>query len=105
MLNQTEQTNRRWIKPHLLEKRAEFIWALAQQEYTNVEIGHIFNLSRQRVKLIVDELPEGWESPWMKISKIKSLYQCERCGAGEIPGTNECRGCGEKMDIVLQYDN
>lgn len=48
-------------------KRAELIWALTQQEYSDVEIGSIFNISKQRVLVIRNQMPNGWKSPWIKI--------------------------------------
>jgi len=55
------------IKPHLSIKRAELIWALAQQGYSDADIGNIFNITRQRVLAVRGEMPSGWVSPWIKI--------------------------------------
>jgi hypothetical protein len=55
------------IKPRLLEKRAELIWALAQQLYSDSDIAAIFNISKQRVQVIRKQMPEKWASPWIKI--------------------------------------
>jgi len=55
------------IKPYLSEKRAELIWALAKQQYSEAEIGSIFNISKQRVNVINQQMPKGWSSPWIKI--------------------------------------
>ncbi|UOF78905.1 prd paireD/DNA compleX-DNA compleX [Caudoviricetes sp.] len=54
------------IKPHLVAKRNELIYALAKQEYNNTELGSIFNLSRSRIHAIVQKMPKGWVSPWSK---------------------------------------
>jgi DNA-directed RNA polymerase sigma subunit (sigma70/sigma32) len=54
-------------KPYLSTKRAEIVWALRQQKYTLEDIGDIFNISRQRVHIICTQMPEGWQSPWIKI--------------------------------------
>ena len=55
------------IKPHLSTKRAELIWALAQQQYSDADIGNIFNITRQRVQVVRQQMPTEWESPWIKI--------------------------------------
>ena len=55
------------MKPHLSTKRAEIIWALRQQDYTLGDIGNIFNISRQRVHIICEQMPTDWKSPWIKI--------------------------------------
>jgi hypothetical protein len=55
------------IKPHLSNKRAELIWALAQQDYSDADIGNMFNITKQRVLAIRKQMPSGWSSPWIKI--------------------------------------
>jgi DNA-directed RNA polymerase sigma subunit (sigma70/sigma32) len=55
------------ITPKLSEKRAELIWALSQQPYSDSEIGLIFGISKQRVQVIRNQMPDGWVSPWIKI--------------------------------------
>jgi hypothetical protein len=55
------------IKPYLAAKRAELIWALAQQNYSDADIGNIFNVSKQRVLVIRKQMPDGWVSPWIKV--------------------------------------
>lgn len=55
------------MKPYLSTKRAELMWALRQQHYTFEDIGDIFNVSRQRVHIICEQMPDGWQSPWIKI--------------------------------------
>ena len=55
------------MKPYLSTKRAEIIWALRQQNYTLEDIGDIFNISRQRVHTICQQMPTDWKSPWIKI--------------------------------------
>lgn len=57
------------IKPHLLIKRRELIWALSKQGYTSGEIASIFGLSRSRAHAISSTVPEGWVSPWVKVRK------------------------------------
>lgn len=54
-------------KSYLSTKRAEIIWALRQQNYTFEDIGTMFNISRQRVHSICEQMPNGWRSPWIKI--------------------------------------
>lgn len=54
------------IKPHLVEKRNEYIWSLAKQEYSCSEIADIFNLSRSRIHVIISKMPNTWVSPWKK---------------------------------------
>jgi len=63
----TTQNNLLGIKPHLSNKRAELIWALVQQDYSDAEIGNMFNISKQRVLVIRKQAPDGWKSPWIKI--------------------------------------
>lgn len=55
------------IKPLLAEKRAELIWALANQAYSDEDIGAIFNVSKQRIQKIRTQMPVSWKSPWIKI--------------------------------------
>ena len=66
MESPTKTVNKKYIKTHLSEKRAELIWALAQQDYNTEELGAIFGLTRQRVFSILQTMPKGWKSPWMK---------------------------------------
>ncbi|QDP67636.1 MAG: hypothetical protein Tp172MES00d2C118482111_30 [Prokaryotic dsDNA virus sp.] len=54
------------IEPYLLEKRKEFIWALKTQQYSDAQIGRIFNLTRARIGVIVREMPKNYQSPWIK---------------------------------------
>lgn len=61
------------VKPHLIEKRDEFIWSLSQQEYSCSEIGDIFNLSRSRIHTIISKMPKNWHSPWIKKYKVDNL--------------------------------
>ena len=63
----TVKTKPLGIKPHLSIKRAELIWSLAQQNYNDAEVGNIFNISKQRVLAIRNQMPRGWKSPWIKI--------------------------------------
>jgi len=61
------QERRVCIKPRLAEKRAELIWSLAQQAYSDEDVGAIFNVSKQRIQTIRTQMPANWKSPWIKI--------------------------------------
>ena len=67
----TTQIDNKQIKHYLVEKRAELIWALHKQGFNLVDLGSIFRLHKQQVQQIVKQMPEGWESPWIKIKNIK----------------------------------
>ena len=61
------------IKRHLASKRNELVWALSMQDYTQADIGNIFNLNRSTILRIIEEKPARWTSPWWKIDKLKDL--------------------------------
>lgn len=61
------------VKPYLVEKRNEFIWSLAEQEYSCADIGDMFNLSRSRIHTIITKKPKAWNSPWIKKNKVDKL--------------------------------
>ena len=63
----TTQTLPVGIKPHLSAKRAELIWALSQQAYSDSEIASIFNITKQRINVIKSQMPHNWASPWIKV--------------------------------------
>lgn len=55
------------MEPYLQEKRAELMWALGQQGYTNAQLAKIFGFkSRSHVGEIMKKMPVGWKSPWRK---------------------------------------
>ncbi len=54
------------IENHLLEKRNELIWALDLQDYTNAQIGRIFNLNRATVLRVIAMKPKDWKPKWVK---------------------------------------
>lgn len=60
------------LKKHLLAKRNEFIWALAEQDYNASEIAAIFNMDRSYVFKIVKKKPGWWLCPWVKREEIKT---------------------------------
>lgn len=54
------------IEQHLRQKRQEIIWALDLQDYTDAQIGRLFNISRVKVKRILNRRPEDWKNKWIK---------------------------------------
>ncbi len=54
------------MESHLKEKRAELIWALSLQDYTNAQIGRIFNINRSTVLAILRAKPKDWQPKWVK---------------------------------------
>lgn len=54
-------------RKYLYDKQAELIWALAHQDYRNIEIAVIFNLDRSRVGRIIGKMPKGWVPKWVKV--------------------------------------
>lgn len=58
------------MKKHLIQKRNELMWALWQQDYNTSDLAEIFNISRQRVHVIVGKMPKGWSTPWSKSKKV-----------------------------------
>lgn len=69
MTTTTRKPTKPYIKRHLAEKRAELIWALAEQDYAQVDLAEIFSIPRQEVWKIIQKMPDGWKSPWFKIQK------------------------------------
>jgi hypothetical protein len=67
IMTTTIETKLMGIKPYLSIKRAELIWALTQQDYSDADIGNMFNITKQRVLAIRKQMPSGWSSPWIKI--------------------------------------
>ena len=59
------------IEKHLTAKRNELVWALATQDYTNAQIGRIFNINRSTVLRIIEKKPSGWVTPWWKVDTLK----------------------------------
>lgn len=54
------------MKEHIKEKRNELIWALSLQEYSQSEIGSIFNLNRSTILRIIEKKPKDWQPKWIK---------------------------------------
>jgi hypothetical protein len=55
------------IKQLLKEKRKELIWALSLQGFTHEDITEILRpVDRSNVTRIISQMPEGWESKWVK---------------------------------------
>jgi hypothetical protein len=59
------------LEQYLMDKRNELIWALSSQDYTQAQIGRIFNLDRSTIKQIINKKPVNWVTPWFKIASIK----------------------------------
>lgn len=59
------------LEQYLRDKRNELIWALAGQDYTHSQIARIFNINKSTIKQIMDKKPDGWVTPWFKITSIK----------------------------------
>lgn len=57
------------MENHLKEKRNELMWALSLQDYTNAQIGRIFNIHRATVKRIIDKKPRDWQPKWKKVQE------------------------------------
>ena len=55
------------VEQHLMDKRNELIWALAGQDYTQAQIGRIFNLDRSTILRIIEKKPVRWVTSWQKI--------------------------------------
>ena len=55
------------IKQLLKEKRQELIWALSLQGFTHEDIAEILKpVDRSNVTRIISQMPDGWESKWVK---------------------------------------
>lgn len=55
------------VAEHLAVKRDELIFALAHQEYSQKEIGIIFNRNRSTVLRILEKMPKDWRPKWIKV--------------------------------------
>ena len=54
------------LEKYLIEKRAELIWALSLQEYTNAQIARIFRLPEENTIYIIKQRPKDWLPKWIK---------------------------------------
>lgn len=54
-------------KQYLFDKRRELIWALSHQDYSNADIGIIFNRDASVITRIVNQMPKDWEPKWTKV--------------------------------------
>ena len=55
------------MEKHIQDKRIELIWALNIQDYTDSQVGRIFNLNRSTISRIILQKPKEWEVKWIKI--------------------------------------
>jgi len=55
------------MKKHIQDKRNELIWALHKQDYTDTQIGEVFNLHRSTIARIIQTMPNNWEPKWVKV--------------------------------------
>lgn len=55
------------LEKYLVEKRAELIWALSLQEYTNAQIARIFRLDAENTIHIIKQKPKDWKPKWVKV--------------------------------------
>lgn len=53
----------------LREKRAELIWALSLQDYSQSHIAAMFNIDRATVLRIIAKKPKSWKVKWVKVEK------------------------------------
>jgi len=57
------------IEKHIQDKRNELIWALNNQDYTDSQVGRVFNLNRSTISRIIKIKPKDWKVKWVKIEK------------------------------------
>ena len=56
-------------KLHLIDKRAEIVYALDHQGYNGEEIGVIFNLHRSVISRVLKNKPKAYKPKWEKVAK------------------------------------
>lgn len=52
---------------YLLDKRAELVWALSLQDYSQANIAYIFNVDPAVINRIIKRIPQGWQPKWKKV--------------------------------------
>ena len=57
------------LERHLRIMRNELIWTLSYREYTDAQIGRVFNINRSTVKRVVAKKPKDWKSEWKKVQE------------------------------------
>jgi hypothetical protein len=57
------------LEGHLREKRAELMWALSLQDYTQAQIGRLFGVDRSTAKRIIESRPRDWSPKWVKVQE------------------------------------
>lgn len=60
------QSGDNFVEKHLIDKRNELIYAISLQNYTDAQIGRMFNLNRSTIMRIIKGKPTGWKPKWIK---------------------------------------